>query len=192
MRVARSSGVSPPQLVVAQDRFYDHLYDDLADAREQVVIYSPFATADRVGQLEPHLRAAIERGVGVWVITKTLEERSSPFSSGSSEASHASCSSTVRAATPLCRWGEAVLIDSQVLWQGLLNPLSFSATHVVVEASGSGEHLDTLLASLSPYGIEELARTSAIAMRRSTVAAGSRAAANEANNENPETPGGKP
>jgi hypothetical protein len=139
VRVARSSGVSPPQLVVAQDRFYDHLYDDLADAREQVVIYSPFATADRVGQLEPHLRAAIERGVGVWVITKTLEERSSPFSSGSSEASHASCSSTVRAATPLCRWGEAVLIDSQVLWQGLLNPLSFSATQEIMERQVSRE-----------------------------------------------------
>jgi acetolactate synthase-1/3 small subunit len=44
--------------------------------------------------------------------------------------------------------------------------LSFSQTHVVVEASGSREHLDGLFSALAPYGIEDLARTSTIAMPR--------------------------
>jgi predicted nucleic acid-binding Zn-ribbon protein len=127
-----------PQLVVAQDRFFEHLHEDLAGASERVVIYSPFITQERVGRLEPHLRAAVERGAEVWVITKTLEERS------------ADPAVYLEIEQGLRNWGvrlihkkgmheKLVMIDYQVLWQGSLNPLSFSATQEIMERRVSRE-----------------------------------------------------
>jgi len=45
-------------------------------------------------------------------------------------------------------------------------PLGVESEHLVLEASGSGDHLDSLFAALTPYGIEELARTSPLAIAR--------------------------
>ena len=44
--------------------------------------------------------------------------------------------------------------------------LSMTSGHLVLEVSGSGRALDALFAELAPYGIEESARTSPIALRR--------------------------
>lgn len=42
--------------------------------------------------------------------------------------------------------------------------LRITDEHVVVEASGTRDHLDDLFTALAPYGIEDLARTSIIAV----------------------------
>ena len=44
--------------------------------------------------------------------------------------------------------------------------LSITPDHVLVEATGDGADLDALFAALTPYGIEDSARTNPIAMRR--------------------------
>ena len=144
-----------PQLVVSQDRFYEHLHDDLVGATEQVVIYSPFMTQERVGRLEPDLRTVFERGAEVWVITKPLEERS-----GDRDV-YAGIEQGLR------NWGvrvvhkrgmheKLVMVDRHVLWQGSLNPLSFSSTQEIMERRASREivadyvrvlRLDDLLAA---------------------------------------------
>ena len=45
------------------------------------------------------------------------------------------------------------------------SPLSLTANHMVVEATGYTPQIDALFAALSTYGIEEAARTSPIAIR---------------------------
>jgi acetolactate synthase-1/3 small subunit len=45
-------------------------------------------------------------------------------------------------------------------------PLSVSAEHMLIEATGFGPQLDALFAALEIYGIEESARTSPMALRR--------------------------
>jgi hypothetical protein len=93
-------------------------------------------TQDRVGRLEPHLRAAVERGTEIWVVTKPLEERSGD------RAVYAGIEQGLR------NWGirlvhkrgmheKLVLIDEQILWQGSLNPLSFSSTQEIMERRDS-------------------------------------------------------
>jgi len=152
--------VIAPQLVLTQDSFYRHLYGDLALARERAIIYSPFITADRVSHLEPHLRSLVDRGGEVWVITKTLEER------GRDRDRYSGLERALRA------WGiqvvhkrhmheKLVMIDDRILWQGSLNPLSFSDTQEIMERRDSHEivndyartlRLDDLLA---PYTNDE-------------------------------------
>lgn len=145
---------------MTQDRFFDQLYDDLAQARERVIVYSPFMTTDRVGRLEPHIRAAIERGTEVWVVTKTLEERDRD------RGRYEEIEGALRT------WGvgvvhkrhmheKLVVIDGRILWQGSLNPLSFSDTQEIMERRDSSDivadyartlRLDDLLA---PYAQDE-------------------------------------
>jgi acetolactate synthase-1/3 small subunit len=48
--------------------------------------------------------------------------------------------------------------------------LNISANHVVVEATGFTQQMEALFAALSAYGIEESARTSPIALRRTDAA----------------------
>lgn len=125
------------RLVVTQDDFYVLLARDLAAARERVVIYSPFITANRLGQLAPDMRAAVERGVSVYVVTKTIEERGER-----DQVLYGELESALQA------WGVDVLhkrqmheklvfIDRGILWSGSLNPLSFSATQEVMERRAS-------------------------------------------------------
>jgi AAA domain/PLD-like domain len=131
--------IEPDQqrLVVTQDDFYGLLSRDLAAAAERVVIYSPFMTANRLGQLEPQLKAAVERGTRIYVVTKTLEERGER-----DQESYVALEAALRS------WGIEVLhkrqmhekllfVDKRILWSGSLNPLSFSATQEVMERRAS-------------------------------------------------------
>jgi hypothetical protein len=135
--VGREQPVAP-QLVVAQDRFFDHLHRDLAHAQRQVVIYSPFMTTERVGRLQPHLRTAIEQGAEVWVITKTLEERGRERGRYE-DIEHGLETWGARVAHKRGMHEKIVLIDHRILWQGSLNPLSFSETQEIMERRESLE-----------------------------------------------------
>lgn len=125
------------RLVVTQDDFYRLLSRDLAASAERVLIYSPFITANRLGQLEPQLKAAVERGIRVSVVTKTIEERGER-----DQAPYGDLEATLR------DWGiellhkrqmheKLVFVDHGILWSGSLNPLSFSATQEVMERRAS-------------------------------------------------------
>jgi hypothetical protein len=130
------SGLDAPaheRVVVTQEDFYRYFIRDLDAAESRIVIYSPFLTPDRIGALEMHLRAAAERGVSVYVVTKSLEERPKGHQVITSEMEGA-----------LARWGATVVhkfhmheklvfIDDAILWSGSLNPLSFSDTQEVME-----------------------------------------------------------
>lgn len=114
--------------VMRETSFYGVLATDLAAAREQVVIYSPFITTSRLANLATQLRALVERGVRLVVVTKTPGDRDKPTERREYE----------RAERTLRNWGitvihkkgmheKLVLIDDRIVWTGSLNPLSFNA-----------------------------------------------------------------
>ena len=121
------------RLVVTQEAFYPVLQDDLAKARQRIVIYSAFITWDRLGQLAAELRSAAERGVRVYVVTKARSDRS-----------RRELSTYQRLEKALVDWGiivvhkrrmheKLVFIDDKITWVGSLNPLSFSNTQEIME-----------------------------------------------------------
>ena len=137
------------RMVMTQEAFFGKLTQDLAEAKERVVIYSPFMSENRLGQLAPHLKAAIERGVRVYVVTKTAtqEERKSQL------ATYRQIESA------LGDWGvviahkrnmheKVVLIDGAIIWTGSLNALSFSDTQEIMERRESSkiaaDYIETL------------------------------------------------
>lgn len=140
-RVARAQfsvlggSVQPDQdrLVTTQEHFYKYLRNDIFNAKERVVIYSPFITQNRIAELDPQLKAAVERGVHVFVITKARSDRNKR-----ERQSYHMLEKT------LSDWGlhiihkqrmheKLIFVDTDILWEGSLNPLSFSNTREHME-----------------------------------------------------------
>lgn len=121
------------RIVVTQEHFFRYLRSDFGHAHFRIIIYSAFMTQNRIAQLEPQLRAAIERGVRIYIVTKPYCDRN-------------------KQETPQYRmlektltdWGaiiihkrgmheKLVFIDDSILWDGSLNPLSFRDTQEHME-----------------------------------------------------------
>jgi hypothetical protein len=125
--------VSEARVVVTQEGFDKYLRPDIAAAKEQIVIYSPFLTQNRLSLVEPQLKAAMDRGVHVYVVTRPHCNR------GKRELPQYRFLERT-----LQEWGVVVIhkrgmheklifIDNDILWDGSLNPLSFRDT---------GEHME--------------------------------------------------
>lgn len=121
------------RIVVTQEHFYSILRGDISRSKSRIVIYSPFITAERLGQLQGPVRAAVERGVQTYVVTKTHDERSKR-----------DLPQYCMLEKSLSDWGIVVIhkhgmheklifLDDIVLWSGSLNPLSFRDTQEVME-----------------------------------------------------------
>lgn len=121
------------RLVVTQEHFYPLLQRDIDGAKKEIVIYSPFMTQNRVAHLHPLLISAVERGVDVFVVTKTHSERSK-----------GDLPSYRQIESSLEQWGvhvihkkgmheKLIFIDDEIIWSGSLNPLSFSSTQEHME-----------------------------------------------------------
>ena len=145
------------RMVMTQEAFFGKLTQDLASSSKRVVIYSPFMSQNRLGQLAPHLKATIERGVRVYVVTKTAtpEERKGQLETYRQ----------IEAA--LEEWGvivahkrnmheKVVLIDDEILWSGSLNALSFSDTQEIMERRKSSKIAEDYIETLRTNELLEL------------------------------------
>ena len=121
------------RIVVTHEHFYPILRGDLDRAKSRIVVFSAFITTNRLGQIEPQFRAALERGVKIYIVTKAHSNRKKSELPG-----YRMLEKT------LSDWGIAVIhkqgmheklifIDDGILWSGSLNPLSFSNTQEVME-----------------------------------------------------------
>jgi phosphatidylserine/phosphatidylglycerophosphate/cardiolipin synthase-like enzyme len=138
---------SEARIVVTEKSFDSYLRGDMASARERIVIYSPFITQNRLSLFEAQLKAAVDRGVYVYAITKPYADR------GKREIpQYRFLEKTLE------EWGVVVVhkqrmheklifIDDAILWEGSLNPLSYSDT---------GEHMER---RVSKKVVEEYERT---------------------------------
>ncbi len=152
-----SADSSNHRAIFTQVDFFPALLMDLSEARQRIVIYSPFMANDRLAALAPHIQAASARGVELFVVTKTLSERAKREQDQYRHMEQA-----------LAQWGAAVIhklhmheklvfVDDSVLWTGSLNVLSFSDTQEIMERRVSRnlveEYLRTLRLNemLEPY-----------------------------------------
>jgi len=126
------------RMVVTQTDFYRAVCQDIDKAANRVVIYSPFITQERLGYLEPHIKAAVERGVSLYVVTKAHEDRKKDLRQYRFlEQSLVDWS--VRLIHKLRMHEKLVFLDDNLLWVGSLNPLSFTDTQEVMERRESKE-----------------------------------------------------
>jgi len=135
-RVERSPDA---HLLVDQDAFYEYLMADISAAERRLVMYSPFITRDRLAIMGSQLQAAAERGVSVYVVTKTRQERGQREQSTYSDLEDALEKWSVTVIHKQRMHEKLVFIDDRIVWTGSLNPLSFSNTQEVMERRISRE-----------------------------------------------------
>jgi hypothetical protein len=129
--------MSSARTVLTQEHFYPALAYDIERAKHRIVIYSAFITSNRIGSLALLFQSAVQRGVSVYVVTKSRQERKKSERRNYEELERA-----------LSRWGVTVVHkrgmhekvvfldddgDNGVVWTGSLNPLSFSNTQEIME-----------------------------------------------------------
>ncbi len=136
------------RVVVTQATFYTLFLSDISHARRRLVIYSPFITADRLAALELHFKAAVDRQVRVYVITKPRAERNKRDSASYQILENALVSWGATLIHKIGMHEKLVFVDDDVVWSGSLNPLSFSNTQEVMERRRSREVVSDFVATL--------------------------------------------
>lgn len=108
-----------------ESTFYPKFVNDLRNAKDEVVIESPFITSGRMKKLFPIFRSLVKKGILIYVVTRDPSEHLQPMS--------------FQAEREIRRFEDVgvqvfiykknhhrklAIIDRKVLWEGSLNILS--------------------------------------------------------------------
>ena len=105
--------------------FYNRFTHDLLEAKEEVIIESPYITGRRMSLFRPIFKKLTSRGVKVYVMTRDPKEHDMPLEY-QSEAEIRNFES-IGVQTLLCLGNhhrKLAILDRKVLWEGSLNILS--------------------------------------------------------------------
>lgn len=113
-------------IVCREDVFHDYFMADIQSFKQRLIVYSAFMTEARLSVLLPAFSDAIRTGKQIIVVTKALSDRSK-----SELAQYQKCEEELRAigVTVLHKKGmheKLIFVDSQAVWIGSLNALSFT------------------------------------------------------------------
>ena len=107
-----------------QDTFYKAFIKDLNDARNTVIIESPFITKKRMIQLLPVLRKLRLRDVRIIINTKPLNEHNPLLYEQALWAIGEVQSIGIEVFMTIGHHRKLAIIDDDILWEGSLNILS--------------------------------------------------------------------
>lgn len=110
-----------------ESTFYNRLKQDLLEAKQEIIIESPFIATRRLEMLKPVFEKLIARGVQVFIMTRDPHEHEE-FMAKQAEAG-IRYFEILGVQVLLCGGGhhrKLAIIDRKVLWEGSLNILSQS------------------------------------------------------------------
>lgn len=110
-----------------ESTFYNRLKQDLLEAKQEIIIESPFITARRLEMLKPVFEKLIARGVEVFIMTRDPHEHDESMAKQAEAGIH--YFEVLGVQVLLCGGGhhrKLAIIDRKVLWEGSLNILSQS------------------------------------------------------------------
>ncbi len=109
--------------------FYNQFTKDMLDAKEEVIIESPYITLKRLDKLKPVLKQLVEKGIQIFIITKSPQEHDSVMASQSEAGIR--FFEILGPQVLLIKGGhhrKLAMIDRKILWEGSLNILSQSSS----------------------------------------------------------------
>lgn len=145
---------TPKHIVCREETFSDYFMADISSFRSRLIIYSPFITETRLSVLLPAFADAIRAGKQIIVVTKALSDR------GKSELNqYQKCEKELRdiGVTVLHKKGmheKLIFIDSEAVWIGSLNALSFGSSTGEIMHRQADEALTAEYEKI--FGIEHL------------------------------------
>ncbi len=113
-------------IICKEDVFFDYFLNDIKLCKERLIIYSPFMTYNRVGDLLKNFKEAISRNVEIIVITKSLSDRNKRDVQTYQKIEEELKSIGVNIVYKKGMHEKLVFIDDIIVWNGSLNALSNS------------------------------------------------------------------
>lgn len=113
-------------IICREESFHDYFLADIKAVKKRLIVYSPFITEARLSVLLPSFVDAINAGKQIIIVTKALSDR------GKTELTqYKKCENELRAigVSILHKRGmheKLIFIDSDAIWIGSLNALSFT------------------------------------------------------------------
>lgn len=108
-----------------ENTFYPAFIHDLENAREEIIIESPYITTERMRLLKPTFEKLIKKGVKIYIITRNPKEHEDWMEIQSEDA--ISWCEIVGIQVLLCKGNhhrKLAILDRKILWEGSLNILS--------------------------------------------------------------------
>ena len=130
---AQSSTDVAGSILYDEKSFYNKFTKDLLEAKEEVIIESPYITNQRMRLFRPIFKKLISRGVKVYIMTRDPKEHDLPYEY-QSEAEIKNFES-MGVQTLLCLGNhhrKLAILDRKVLWEGSLNILSQSRSREIM------------------------------------------------------------
>lgn len=151
-----ADGDSPVREVLDETRFFERFTSDLHQASKSVLGLVPFFGEYRWPRVEPLIRAALERGVEVTLITPPAAEAMNPTYVQKAVGSLRQLGAVVIAATGL--HGKDIVIDSRIHYTGSLNWASHRGRAEIMHRTVSPEYARMVLEYLQARHIRSAAQ----------------------------------
>ena len=130
-RKVKQKEQSTPELTTSilynEHTFYNQFVKDLLEAKEEVIIESPYITQKRLTMLKPTFEKLVRKGVQIFILTKDPQEHDTVMAKQSE--SGISYFETLGLQVLLIKGGhhrKLAIIDRKISWEGSLNILSQS------------------------------------------------------------------
>lgn len=131
-------------ILADENSFYHQFTRDLLEAKQEVIIESPYITVSRMRSLKSVFEVLIKRGVSIYIITRSPEEHLDHMS----EHSEAGIRyfEKLGAQVLLCHahHRKLAMIDRKVVWKGSLNILSQGNSREFMEREENSEKAEVL------------------------------------------------
>lgn len=141
----KSSDFQTTSYILADENsFYHQFTRDLLEAKEEVIIESPYITIPRMRSLKSVFELLIKKDVAIYIITRSPEEHTEHMS----EHSEAGIRyfEALGAQVLLCKshHRKLAMIDRRVVWKGSLNILSQGNSREFMEREENKEKAEAL------------------------------------------------
>jgi len=129
-----------------QDTFYRAFIKDISIARKQLIIESPFITNKRARLLLPIFEKLRSRGVQIIINTRNPSEHEGIYQEQAAEAVALFHALDIVVLYTVGHHRKLAIIDSEVIWEGSLNILSFNDSCEIMRRITSSDEAKALIA----------------------------------------------
>lgn len=113
-------------LILTESEFHNYFLSDIHSFHDNMIIYSPFMTENRISIILPAFSEAISKGKRIVVITKPLTERKKTELQQYKKCEKALQDIGISILHKKGMHEKTILIDSDIIWTGSLNALSYT------------------------------------------------------------------
>ena len=143
-------------ILADENSFYYKFEQDLNQAKQEVIIESPFITIPKMRSLKPIFERLVKRGVAVYIITRHPEEHN-PLMAEQSETG-IQYFEDLGIQVLLCKshHRKLAIIDRSIVWKGSLNILSHKSSREFMEREENKQKVEELFTFLKYDRVSEI------------------------------------